>query len=86
MSLPDDDRLLVKLRDLPAPSVPPSARERALSGAQRAFAKERRVARPIKAWGTASRAAVSLALVLSAALYTVSAIDALGRIYVSAAP
>ena len=85
MSLPDDP-LLMKLRDLPSPSLNEGARDRALAKAKRELAKGGRIARPLRAWGSAGRAAVSLALVLSAAIYTVGAVDALERIYVSASP
>jgi hypothetical protein len=83
MSLPDDDALLVRLRKLPSPSLPAAARDRALVKAQRELAGE---SSPARAWRSAGRTAVSVALVLSAALYTVDTVNTLGRIYVSASP
>ncbi|HLM75610.1 MAG TPA: hypothetical protein VK459_23010 [Polyangiaceae bacterium] len=85
MSLPDDDALLLRLRKLPSPSLPAAARDRALVKAQRELAREGRLSTPAKIW-SAGRTAVSVALVLSAALYAVDTVNTLGRIYVSASP
>ena len=83
MSLPEDDPLLTKLRDLPSPSLHEAARDRVLAKARLELARGGLGSRSSRTWQSAGRAAVSIALVLSAALYTVNAVEALGRIYVS---
>jgi hypothetical protein len=71
---------------LPSPSLPLAARDRALAKAQRELAGEGLLSKPARAWERAGRTAVSVALVLSAALYAVDTVNTLGRIYVSAHP
>jgi hypothetical protein len=84
MSLHDDDPRILKLRELPPPKLDPAAREQTRRLAARAFAEASRP-RSRLAW-ISSRALVAAVLALSAAVYVTSAVNALGTIYVAAAP
>jgi hypothetical protein len=87
MSLHNDDPLLSKLRELPAPALDPAARARTRRAAERAFAEEPPSgARSVRLGWMWSRTALSAVLAISAVIYVSGAVTALGKIYVAAAP